>query len=123
MSLTTELRALYETRFPQLPADAQAVMNRAASDLAESGLADRALAVGAQAPAFTLPTVTGDPVTLEDLVARGPVVLTFYRGAWCPYCNLALRALQQHQAEFADSGARLVAVSPQLWTAPALLET
>lgn len=53
-------------------------------------------------------------MALDDLLAEGPVVLTFYRGAWCPYCNLALRALQRHHADFAARGARLVAVFPQI---------
>jgi peroxiredoxin len=114
MTLNAELRALYEARFPQLPADVRPVMETAASDLAGSGITDRALAVGAHAPEFTLPAATGDPVTLSKLLVDGPVVLTFYRGGWCPYCNLALRALQQQHAEIAARGARLVAVSPQV---------
>jgi peroxiredoxin len=89
-------------------------MNRAAHDLAASGQADRALAVGARAPRFTLPAAIGHPVALDRLLAGGPVVLTFYRGAWCPYCNIAVRALRQHHGAIAARGARLVAVSPQI---------
>lgn len=114
MSLATELRAFFETRYPGLPAAAREVMERTGRELADSGQADRALTVGAQAPRFTLPSATGTPVSLAELLAEGPVVLTFYRGAWCPYCNIALRALQRHHDDVTARGARLVAVSPQV---------
>ncbi|MEU8971491.1 redoxin domain-containing protein [Streptomyces monashensis] len=117
MSLDAELRALrasFESRSPQVPAEHLEVMRRAAQELAASGQAARALSTGAAAPRFTLPSATGGTVALDELLAAGPVVLTFYRGAWCPYCNLALRALQQHHDAIAARGARLVAVSPQI---------
>jgi peroxiredoxin len=68
--------------------------------------------VGERAPAFTLPDALGDAVSLQDLVAEGVVVLTFYRGSWCPYCNLQLNAYQEILDELDAVGARLVAVSP-----------
>ena len=71
------------------------------------------LPIGATAPSFTLPNATGRPVELAALLARGPVVLTFYRGEWCPFCNLELRALQQHLEEITAAGATVVAISPQ----------
>lgn len=70
-------------------------------------------AVGAQAPAFSLPDTLGRTVALTDLYARGPVIVTFYRGEWCPYCNLQLRAYQQALPEITAAGAALVAISPQ----------
>ncbi|MFJ4868645.1 peroxiredoxin-like family protein [Streptomyces sp. NPDC088757] len=114
MSLNTELRSFYEARQQQIPAEVRAIMNRAGEELAASGQADTALTTGANAPRFTLASATGRTVSLDDLLAEGPVVLTFYRGAWCPYCNIALRALQQHHADITARGARLVAVSPQI---------
>jgi peroxiredoxin len=114
MSLNAELRAFYQSRREKIPPDVREVMDRAAKELAESGQAELALGVGAQAPRFSLPSATGQDVALEELLAQGPVVLSFYRGAWCPYCNLALRALQQHQGDITARGAQLVAVSPQL---------
>jgi peroxiredoxin len=89
-------------------------MQRAGHELAGSGQAHRALTVGAQAPRFTLPSATGLTLALDDLLTDGPVVLSSYRGAWCPYCNLALRSLQQHHDAITARGARLVAVSPQI---------
>ena len=76
-------------------------------------IVSRAVAVGDQAPAFTLPGVDGRSVSLHDLLAVGPVVVVFYRGGWCPYCNLQLRALQAALPSIEAAGGRLVAVSPQ----------
>ncbi|MER6418190.1 peroxiredoxin-like family protein [Streptomyces sp. NPDC001137] len=113
-TLNAELRTFYEARQQQIPAEIREIMRRAGQELADSGQADHALTVGAQAPRFTLPTATGQTVSLESLLTDGPVVLTFYRGAWCPYCNIALRSLQRHHEAITARGARLVAVSPQI---------
>ncbi len=72
------------------------------------------LQVGTDAINFTLPDHRGELVTLKTLLQKGPVVLTFYRGSWCPYCNLQLRALQNRLADIHDLGAQLVAISPQI---------
>jgi peroxiredoxin len=114
MTLNAELRAFYDARQQQIPAEIREIMYRAGQELADSGQADRALTVGDRAPSFSLPSATGGTVALADLLADGPVVLTFYRGAWCPYCDIALRALQQHHDAITARGARLGAVSPQI---------
>jgi peroxiredoxin len=113
-TLNTELRTFYEARQQQIPAEVREIMQRAGQELADSGQADRALTVGDKAPRFSLLSATGQTLALDDLLADGPVVLTFYRGAWCPYCNIALRALQQHHEAITARGARLLAVSPQI---------
>lgn len=71
------------------------------------------LAVGEQAPLFSLPDALGRPVALADLLRVGPVVVVFYRGEWCPFCNLQLHALQEALPRFQALGASLVAISPQ----------
>ncbi|MBZ9643766.1 peroxiredoxin-like family protein [Streptomyces sp. PSKA30] len=114
MTLNAELRAFYEARQQQIPAEVREIMRRAGQELADSGQADRALTAGAQAPRFSLPSATGQTLALDDLLAHGPVVLTFYRGAWGPYCNIALHSLQQHHDAITARGACLVAVSPQI---------
>lgn len=114
MTLDAELRAFYESRRQQIPAETREIMDRATRELSESGQAGRALTVGTRAPHFSLPSATGQTVTLDELLTEGPVVLTFYRGAWCPYCNIALRALQQQHDAITARGARLVAISPQI---------
>lgn len=73
-----------------------------------------ALRKGQQAPAFELPDAQGKLVELRNLLDRGPVIVTFYRGGWCPYCNIALRALQSHLPQIKQCGATLVAISPEL---------
>jgi peroxiredoxin len=113
-SVGDEIKAFLASRPYDIPDAAREVMERADRDLAASGQASRALEVGAEAPRFSLPAADGRTVALEALLADGPVVLTFYRGAWCPFCNIALRALQQRLPEIAARGAKLVAVSPQI---------
>jgi peroxiredoxin len=81
--------------------------------LMNSGAAENALKEGAQAPDFTLPNARGNAVTLSHLLTQGPVIMTFYRGQWCPYCHLALRAYQQALPHMQARGASLVAISPQ----------
>ncbi|MBY0311338.1 MAG: redoxin domain-containing protein [Phycisphaerales bacterium] len=79
-----------------------------------TGVESRALQVGAAAPDFTLPEAKGKMVTLSTMLKDGPVVLTWYRGGWCPYCNLQLVAYQEKMADFKAAGAQLVAISPQV---------
>jgi len=71
------------------------------------------LKVGDVAPDFELPDATGSPVRLADLLAQGKVIVSFYRGEWCPYCNLTLRNWQNHKDDIANAGAQLVAITPQ----------
>jgi len=73
-----------------------------------------ALGLAQQAPLFQLPNPQGQDVLLQNLLNKGPVVLTFYRGSWCPYCNLQLNALQARLKEIKALGAELVAISPQM---------
>lgn len=99
----------------QVPSDSdpKVIMAKATEDLMRSGQAERAVHQGQKAPDFVLPDVSGRPVRLSDLLKKGPVVLTFYRGGWCPFCNVQLKSYQAHLAEFRAKGAELVAVSPQ----------
>ena len=78
-----------------------------------SGVLDHALKVNDAAPEFTLPDAFGHEISLETLLARGPVVLSFYRGEWCLFCNLELRALQESLPRMQELGATLVAISPE----------
>lgn len=76
-------------------------------------LASRALKAGDTFPAMTLPRGDGETIDLASIMARGPAVITFYRGGWCPYCNLELRAFQKLLPEIQALGATLIAVSPE----------
>jgi peroxiredoxin len=113
MSLQDELNAFRTEFMSQVPAEIRDAMARADLELSGSGILDRALKAGDRAPDFSLPDAQGKTVRLSVLLARGPVVLSFYRGGWCPYCNLELRALQRAMPDIGRLGASLVAVSPQ----------
>jgi peroxiredoxin len=78
-----------------------------------SDVLDNALKVGDAAPDFTLPDAFGHEVSLKSLLAEGPLVISFYRGEWCPYCNLELRELQAALPKIQALGAKLVAISPE----------
>jgi len=88
-------------------------MHRATKELIASGAAQRALKVGDRAPLFTLKDTEGNQVSLSALLADGPLVVSFYRGVWCPYCNMELQALEAARPEFERLGAKLIAISPQ----------
>jgi peroxiredoxin len=96
--------------------EALETMSRATAELIKTGQAQRAKKAGDAAPEFTLKDPDGNPVSSRELLARGPLVISFYRGVWCPYCNLELQALQTALPDIAARGASLVAISPQ--TAP-----
>ncbi len=102
----------FDTRLA--PPAAVEALHRSVDELIASGAPDRALKVGDVAPAFTLPDPDGHPVSLTALLANGPLVLTFYRGVWCPYCNFELTALEAARSEIEARGASLVAISQQL---------
>lgn len=89
------------------------IMHRATAELKASGAAERALKRGDKAPAFTLKDPDGKEVSSAALLASGPLVVSFYRGVWCPYCNMDLQALQATLPEIERLGAKLVAISPQ----------
>lgn len=88
-------------------------MHRATSELIASGAAALALKAGDKAPAFALKDPDGNSVSSAELLVAGPLVVSFYRGVWCPYCNMELQALQEALPRFEQLGARLVAISPQ----------
>lgn len=97
-------------------AEQLAIMDRATAELIASGQAERALKAGDRAPDFTLKDADGQPVSSRDLLRHGPLIVSFYRGVWCPYCNIELQALEAARAGIEARGASLLAVSPQ--TAP-----
>jgi peroxiredoxin len=92
------------------------VMHKSTNALIATGQAERAKKAGDAAPSFSLKNAHGETVRLSDLLAKGPVVLTFYRGVWCPYCNMDLQALEEAREDIESRGATMVAVSMQ--TAP-----
>ena len=88
-------------------------MHRATSELIASGQAQRARKAGDAAPDFVLNDPDARPIASRDLLTKGPLVVSFYRGVWCPYCNLELQALQAALPGISARAASLVAISPQ----------
>lgn len=118
MSLQAKLDAFkadFEAGKPpySVPPGVIETMHRATAELQATGQAARAKTVGDAAPAFTLTDPEGTPVSSAALLRRGPLVVSFYRGVWCPYCNMELQALQEALPAFQARGASLVAISPQ----------
>jgi peroxiredoxin len=89
------------------------IMHRATEELIASGAAARALKAGDVAPPFVLKDSGHKAVSSAALLAQGPLVVSFYRGVWCPYCNMELQGLQEALPAFRELGAQLVAISPQ----------
>jgi peroxiredoxin len=112
-SLTPATHEMRAGLVDQLGTEVAEVLDRDAAAMGAEPPYRGALEVGAVAPDFALPDARGGQVSLSSLLAERPVVLVFYRGAWCPYCNLQLSVFQGALADILNTGATLVAVSPQ----------
>ncbi|HAA14405.1 MAG TPA: alkyl hydroperoxide reductase [Cytophagales bacterium] len=113
MSLTEELAARKARSAQKTPPEKYAIMMRATQELKDAELSKGAKGVGDTLPDVTLTGATGESVTLSDLWGQGPLVISFYRGGWCPYCNMELRALKTILPQLKEQNARLVAISPE----------
>jgi peroxiredoxin len=113
MSLVQTLSALRAQHRNETPHEMKSAMSTELDALVSSGQAGRALKVGARAPEFVLPDTDGNGFSIKDLLQKGPVVLSFYRGVWCPYCNADLQALEEVADSIRGYGASLAAISPQ----------
>jgi len=105
-----EYRAGWYTR---VPPERQATMQRHIEQLRTGAISHTMLKVGQRAPAIVLKNAKGETVDVAKLLKHGPVIVTIYRGGWCPYCNLELKAYQERLAEIKAAGASLVAISPE----------
>jgi peroxiredoxin len=114
MSLEKELAAQRDRAYQRRSPEERQVRAAAIESTARSGLAEGAVSVGDDLPRIALPDVHGVLVDVNRLLESGPVVISFYRGGWCPYCNLELRALQQNLGTIQELGASLVAIGPEL---------
>jgi peroxiredoxin len=111
LSLGEQLRAFAETVRQRTP-DFAAAVDRLVERLRKYGAGESAPQVGEPMPTFVLPDDTGHLVSLDELLSRGPVAVTFHRGHWCPYCRININALAQAHGEIAAEGGQIVAIMP-----------
>lgn len=114
MSLFEQLSAYEAKVFAGMPEDMKKLFRDVIAGFITSGIDAQALKVGETVPDFELPNHRGKMVRLSELLSAGPLVISFYRGGWCPYCNLEMKALQEKLPEITDLGARLIAITPEL---------
>lgn len=114
MSLEKSIREFNQELMKQVPDEAATVMQGAIQRLHDAGIEAKALKVGDKTPNFYLPMLYGKKVYSKSLLAKGPLVINFYRGERCPNCNLELKAFQDVLSEINALGAELVAISPNL---------
>jgi len=114
MSLKTEIETMQKEMLPSIPEDVLGIMVSAMEKLVNSGIADRARKAGDRAPLFAIENLAGEEVILSALLRKGPVIINFYRGVWCPYCNIELKAWDRAMPEVRALGAELVSISPNL---------
>ncbi len=113
MTLTEELKALAEGSEKRHPGKSQDIMRKAIDDLEATPILEKTLKTGDVLPQIVLPNAKGELVNLNEIVAKNRVILTFYRGGWCPYCNLELKALQNVLPQIEAKGAKIVAITPE----------
>ncbi|WP_445722458.1 peroxiredoxin-like family protein [Flavobacterium sp.] len=113
MNLTEELKKHADQSAAKIPLEIQNVMKKAIKDLEESGLVANALKKGDTIPEITAPNATGKTISVQEKLKTGKVILAFYRGGWCPYCNLELKALQEILPQIEEKGATLIAITPE----------
>jgi peroxiredoxin len=112
-ALQDQLDAITANTRKLVQAERMAVGERAVAELFASGIEDKILPVGATAPGFALNDASGRLVRSADLLALGPLVIKFFRGRWCPYCVTELEAWRELHPRLRESGALIVAISPQ----------
>jgi peroxiredoxin len=113
MSLQQELQTQKENSIARMAPERLATMEGATALLRASGIEASALKTGARVSDVTMTDALGKPVRLADELAKGPVIVVFYRGGWCPYCNLTLRAYQQLLPRIRALGANMIAITPE----------
>ncbi len=111
--LAESIKSFQDEMIPTIPQDTLNTMMSEMEDLIATGIAEQSISKGNTFPTFDLPNATNELRSLENFLSNGPLVISFYRGAWCPYCNLEINALQHNLPEIIAAGGQLVAISPQ----------
>jgi peroxiredoxin len=112
-SLNAQLRAFKTSVFDRADEETARALRQAEAEYRADAAAAHPLGVGDHAPDFKLSDAEGNQHGLAQYLARGPVLLLFFRGGWCPYCTLTLRAYEELAPEFRQAGGTVLALSPQ----------
>ena len=115
-SLAQQIEALQTQLASQLPADITTAFEESIVAVKSLGLEEKSLQVGDQFPDFNLINSNSQAISLPELLSNGQVIIAFFRGTWCPYCNLELKALQESIDALSANACSLVAISPQAST-------
>ncbi|MEQ8698633.1 MAG: peroxiredoxin-like family protein [Bauldia litoralis] len=114
MTLDEQLAKMRATMAKEIPAEIREQMHIENETLRASGMLERAIKPGDPLPPFEMPNYTGETISSEALLAEGPLVISFFRGHWCPYCAVELYALREIVDDLKALGANLVAMTPTL---------
>lgn len=112
--LADEIKSFQDQLLPTIPEDTLNTLMSELQKLIATDIAESAVNQQDMFPNFVLPNANNETRSLSDFLSRGPLVISFYRGAWCPYCNLEINALQKRLPEILAAGGQLIAISPQL---------
>lgn len=113
MTLTETLLDYNTKGRARIPAEVLEVMDAATQALFNENLSQKSIKKGDTLATATLSNAKNEKVNIEELLEKGPLVISFYRGGWCPYCNFELRALQEALPQINEAGANLVAITPE----------
>jgi peroxiredoxin len=113
MTLRQEIENFQKEMIPKIPQEVLSTIIKTSAELLEKNLEAQALKKGDVIPSFELTDALGEVMSSSELLKNGPLVISFYRGGWCPYCNLELRALQKVLPEIKANNATLLAISPE----------
>lgn len=114
MNLSQKLQLYREESFSKKTEEDKTIMIETAENLQKLEIEKKALKEGDKIPEFQLKNAVGETIKIYDILSKGPVIINFYRGAWCPYCNLEIAAYQEILPEIKERGAQLVAISPEV---------
>jgi peroxiredoxin len=112
-SLAKQIESLNNELSQQIPQEVSEVFEKSINDLKTQNIENKSIQIGNILTPFSLPNTKNQLIHSKDVLKKGKMILAFYRGSWCPYCNLELRALQNNIAKITDNNVSLLAVSPQ----------
>ncbi|MCJ7933261.1 MAG: AhpC/TSA family protein [Chryseobacterium sp.] len=111
--LATQIEQLNKELFSQLPKAMAEAFEQSIEEVKTKGIEENSIQIGEQIPAFSLPNIFGQQISSDEILKNGKMMIAFYRGSWCPYCNLELKYLQDNLSRLRNKNITLVAVSPE----------